>query len=104
MFHASSAWGQQQSLSSIDWPLPAHRTFAAVVTAREDTETLTPEHLAKFYAFISCEHLRPVPCTSWTDVYNCTFREGLQLRLVHNNSKASQTVLHNLMLWIIKHK
>lgn len=61
--------------------------------------------LHAFYVYLNCSTLPPVHCraySNWADVYNHTFRMGLDLRLKHNQSVDSATVLHNMMRWRIK--
>lgn len=40
---------------------------------------------------------------SWEEVYNWTFREGLNLRLRNNKPLQSSAVISNMMRWIIAH-
>ena len=66
----------------------------------------TMQELHAFYTYLDCCTLPPVHCrsyTSWSDVYNHTFRMGLDLRLKYNQSADSATVLSNMMRWRINH-
>ena len=62
--------------------------------------------LYMFTAFIDESALPPAHCRafdSWPDVYNWTFRHGINLRLIHNRPRESSTVIRNLMQWVLQH-